>query len=31
MTIIIDPGLIMIYMGLALLVAGAVVMWWMDL
>lgn len=31
MTIIIDPGMVLIYTGGALLVVGAAIAWWLDL
>jgi hypothetical protein len=31
MTIIIDPGLIMMYAGVALMIVVAAIMWWLDL
>jgi len=31
MTIIIDPGLIMMYVGVVMLIAVAVIFWWNDL
>jgi hypothetical protein len=31
MTIIIDPGLIMMYTGVALMIVVAAIMWWLDL
>jgi hypothetical protein len=31
MTIIIDPGLIMMYVGVIMLIAVAVIFWWNDL
>jgi hypothetical protein len=31
MTIIIDPGLIMMYIGVIMLIAVAVIFWWNDL
>ena len=31
MTIIIDPGMVLIYTGAVLVVVAAAIMWWLDL
>jgi hypothetical protein len=31
MTIVIDPGLIMMYFGIAMLIVVAALFWWLDL